>query len=394
MATNALPTATIDLDRVRRGAWIVGGVGLALCAVGFRFQPAVLLRSYLWAYCFCLGIALGSLVLALLQTLTGGVWGLILRRYLEAATRTLPLLMVLFLPIALGLPKLYLWADPEAVARDHALQHKAPYLNSTFFLIRAAAYFAIWIGLASTLGRWSREQDQANPPDDHKLRLLGAWGLMLYGLTITFASVDWIMSLEPHWFSTIFGVLVAVGQILSAMAFATLGVVLLRDVTPFAGLVGRPHLRDFGQLLLAFVMVWAYMAISQFLLIWSGNLPSETPYYLRRLQGGWQFVGLSLILLQFALPFLLLLSADVRRDARKLAYVAGLVLALRMVDLFWMVVPARSGSSVSGLWISWTDVAAPVGLIGVWLAYFLTQLGRYRLIPEYDEQMAEAYHHE
>lgn len=394
MATDALATGAIDLDRLRRGAWVVGLVGLALCAVGYIAQPAILLRSYLWAYCFCLGIALGSLVLAFLQTLTGGVWGLILRRYFEAATRTLPLLAFLFLPIALGLQHLYRWADPEAVRLDTALQHKAPYLNPTFFLIRAAAYFAIWIGLSVVLGRWSREQDRPHAPDEHRLRILGAWGILLYGLTITFASVDWIMSLEPHWFSTIFGVLVAIGQILSAMAFAILGVAVLRGASPFAGLIRRPHLRDLGQLLLAFVMVWAYMAFSQFLLIWSGNLTSETPYYLRRLQGGWQFVGVTLILFQFALPFLLLLSTDVTRDSGRLAVVAGLVLVMRMVDLFWMVVPSRPGHEASDLWVSWTDVAAPVGLVGIWLAYFLTQLGRYRILPEYDPQLAEAVHHE
>jgi hypothetical protein len=220
---------------------------------------------------------------------------------------------------------------------------------------------------------------------------------MLYGVTITLASIDWVMSLEPRWISSLFGALFGIGQVLSAWSFAVIGTLLLAGRPPLGDLLGRPLLRDFGSLMLAFIMVWAYMAFSQWLLIWSGNLPQEITYYLRRGQGGWQYVIGLIALLQFAVPFVLLLSGEVKRDRASLLRVAGLVLVMRMVDLYWQVVPAQPGPDGLGVvpfTVSWTDFAAPVGVGGVWLAFFLWNLQQRPVVPAHDPHLEEAYHHE
>ena len=399
MAVDALPLDAELSRRWQRTAVLFGGAGLALVAIGWLVDRPAAVRSYLWAYIDWLGVALGSLALTMLHYLTGGVWGLILRRILEAAARTLPLMTLLFLPIALCVPDLYAWANPDIVAHDEVLLHKQWYLDVGFFLSRAAAYFIIWNLLALILLRWSLAQDSANPPTPQPLRRLAAGGMLLYAVTITFASIDWVMSLEPHWYSTIFGPLFGVGQLLSALSFGTVVLLLLADRPPLAGLLGRPHFRDLGSLLLAFVMFWAYLGFSQYLLIWSGNLPPENPYYLRRTQGGWQYLAVLILLGHFILPFVLLLSGDVKRTRSKLLAVAAMLLVMRAIDLYWMIAPAppfvgETGAVSFSQAFSWLDLAAPVGVGGVWLAAFLGQLQRRPILPNYDPLLAEAQHHE
>lgn len=379
-------TTTPNTGRVQRTALIASAAGLMLFALGALLDRDLgpVLRSYLVAWTFCLGIALGCLAVVMLQYLTGGAWGLVLRRTLESGSRTLPLLAVLFVPVLLGLPRVYEWVT----SRDPALaQKQAYYLNVPFFLARAAGYFAIWLAVMAVLNRWSRRQDERAAGEDmaRRFRLLSAPGLVLYGLTVSFAAIDWVMSLEPRWASSIYGVLFGAGQLLSAFAFTVAVVILLADRPPLAGVLSSNHLRDLGGLLLAFVMVWAYLAFSQFLLIWSGNLPEEVPWYLRRLRGGWQWVGAALVLFHFALPFLLLLSADLKRSRRPLLAVAGLVLVMRFVDLFWLIVPSRDDPAGGELARHWADAllsaAALVGLGGLWLAFFLWHLDRRPLLP-------------
>jgi hypothetical protein len=378
---------------------LIAGVGLMLCLVGWWWNPATFIRSYLWAYLFWLGIALGSLALGLLQWLTGGIWGLVLRRWFEAAARTLPILAVLFLPIAFAVRYQYIWTDHDYVAGDRALQFKtAWYLNEPFWAIRAAVYFVIWIVLAYVMTALSVRQDRPDAPEPRALRGLSAAGLIVYAVTITLASVDWVMSLEPKWFSSIFGALFGMGQVLTAWSFAVLGMLLLHDRPPLPSLLGRPLLRDFGSLMLTFLMVWAYVSFSQFLLIWSGNLPQEITYYLRRSQGGWEYLGGGIALFHFAVPFVLLLSGQIKRDRASLLRVAVLLLVMRMADLYWQVVPAPrpTASSQEGVYFqfSWTDVVAPVGVGGVWLWFFLWNLQRRPLVPAHDPHLEEAYYHE
>jgi hypothetical protein len=377
-----------DWRRVQRGALIAAGAGLVICAVALLVDRTLFFRSYLVAFLFVLGITLGSMALVMLQHLTGGAWGLVLRRPLESAARCLPLVAVLFVPVALGVPYLYEWAssDWRQVYRSaHPGEgfNKADFLTPGFFYARAAVYFAIWLLLALVLNRWSREQDQTRDPSlPRRFRLLSAPGICLYGATITFAAVDWIMSLQPDWSSTIFGVILAVGQVLSAFAFCIALLILLADYPPFRDVIRPNHLRDLGNLMLAFVMLWAYMSFSQFLLIWAGNLTEEIPFYLYRGQGGWQWVAAALALFQFALPFVLLLSRDVKTGRRRLIGVAVLVLVMRVVDLYWLVMPAPdAGANPVPLRIPWMELGAVLLLGGAWLAYYLWQLGRAPLLP-------------
>jgi len=328
----------------------------------------------------------------MLHHLSGGAWGVVIRRVLEAGSRTVPIMILLFVPLLFGLRVLYVWARPEVVAGDEILRHKSLYLNVPFFIVRAAAYFAIWAGLAWILNKWSREQD--HDPDERMVRrfqLLSAPGLVAMVLTITFSSVDWLMSLEPHWFSTIYGALILVGDVLGAFAFVIAAVLWLSTRPPLSEVIQAVHLHDLGKLLFAFVMVWAYFAFSQFLIIWAGNLPEEIPYFLRRLQGGWQWVGIAIVVLHFIFPFMLLLPRATKRNTRLLMRVALLLVVMRFVDIYWMT-SAAFNESLSQ--IHWMDVAAPVGLGGIWLWLFGRQLTRMPLLPLGDPWLQEALTHD
>jgi hypothetical protein len=377
-----------ELAPRQRQLLMAGGAGLAVSLVGLFFNPAQFLQSYLMAYMFVLGIALGCLALGMVHQLSGGAWGVVIRRPIGAAARTLPLLTLLFLPIALGMRHLYVWTDASLVAHDEVLQHKHVYLNVPFFLIRAAIYFAVWNALSYFLNAWSLEQDETGDPRiARRMQRLSAGGLLAYGLTITFASFDWLMSLEPHWFSTIYGVLILGGQGLSALAFLIAVLVWLSRRPPLDDIIAPEHFHDLGNLMLAFVMLWAYFAFSQYLIIWSGNLPEEIAWYLHRLQTGWRFVGLSLVLFHFVAPFCLLLSRAVKRQAQMIVKVALAVLIVRLIDLFWLIAPEFH---TAGVWVSWLDVVLPLSLTAIWLGYFVWQLRGRAILPMHDPQFDEA----
>jgi hypothetical protein len=381
--------AAFKLWRTRAG--VAGGIGLLLTAAGAAIAPDQFFRSYLWSYVFYLGVALGSMAWLMLQYLTGGAWGVVIRRPSEAAARTLPLLAALFVPLIFGIHSLYQWSHPEIVQADEVLRHKQVYLNVPFFLIRAAAYFAGWLLCSWLLNRWSAREDIAGPrPVHRKMAALAGPGLLFWGFSITFMAVDWVLSLDPHWFSTIFGMLFMAGQGLSSMAFLIALLVLLSYRRPMSGVLTPRHLHDLGKLLLAMVMVWAYFTFSQFLIIWSGNLPHEIPWYLERLRGGWQYIGLILVVGHFGLPFALLLSRDLKRNFKLLAGIAAFVLLMRYLDIYWLVAPDfRKGA----FGLSWMDLTAPVGLGGIWLAYFLAQLAKRPLLPLRDPHLEEALEH-
>ncbi len=369
----------VDFDRFQRRAGAAGILALAACAAGAAGSPDQFFRSYLFAYLFWIGIALGCFAIVMLHHLVGGSWGVVIRRLLESGAGTLPLMAVLILPLLAGLPRLYVWARPEAVAGDELLRHKAPYLNVPFFLGRLAFYFAVWIMLAHLLNKWSEEQDRTlSSQVKARLQLLSGPGLVLYGLTVTFASVDWVMSLEPHWFSTIYGILFMTGEALATLAFVILALLVLVRRKLMADVLRPAHLHDLGNLMLAFVMLWAYVCFSQFLIIWSGNLPEEIPWYLRRLDGGWAWVAVVLLVFHFALPFVLLLSRQNKQRLEILAGIAGGVLLVRLVDLFWMVMPAFHPG---GFRVHWMDLLMPVGIGGLWLAAFVWRLKRRPLLP-------------
>ena len=381
-------TLRAALDGVRRPALAVGVAALLACAVGAAASPQQFFRSYLFACVFWTGIALGSLAVLMLRTVTGGAWGIPIRRPLESATRTIPLVALLFVPLLFGLKSLYEWARPEEVLHDPILQHKSPYLNVPFFIGRGVFYVAAWLLLVTFLNRWSDEQDRAPSEGlNRRLQLLSSGGLVAYGLTITFWSIDWIMSLEPHWYSTMYGVMLIAGQALSGLAFVIAVAVLLSRYEPLSSFFSAEQRHDLGKLLFAFVMFWAYVSFSQYLIIWAGNLPEEIPWYLKRLQGGWGWFGIALIVLHFLLPFLLMMPAHANRNPRLLAGVALLVVAMRMVDLFWLIRPVFSPSRFT---LHWLDFAAPIGVGGVWLAFFLWQLAQRPLLPRNDPELAKA----
>ena len=374
------------VGRLQRRALVVGLAALALCIIGAFISPAQFFRSYLLGYLFWAGVTLGCLAILMLQHLSGGAWGMVIRRMLESGSRTLPLMALLFVPLIPGIRQLYAWARP-----DNAIPHLAAYLNVPFFLFRAVLYFGVWLSIAYFLNRWSREQDRTgNLRLARRLQMLSGPGLVLYGLTATFAAIDWVMSLEPHWSSSIFGILVIGGQVLSAMAFIIAVTVLLAQHEPLSGVLLPGHFHDLGKLLLAFVMLWAYFAFSQLLIVWSGNLPEEIPWYLHRLHGGWGWVGVLLILFHFALPFVLLLSRDLKRNARALALLAVAVIFMRLVDLFWLTAPEFWPGRFH---LHWTDIAAPVGIGGVWLAVFAWQLRGWPLLPIGDRYLEKALEH-
>jgi hypothetical protein len=373
----------------------VGVVALLLSAGGaLLYGPVQFFRSYLVGFFFCTGLAVGSLAILMLQHMAGGAWGLIIRRILEAATRTVPLLALLGLPIIVSLfvhphgHALYEWSNHEYVAGDAAMRHKSAYLNIPFFIARYVFYFAVWFALSYLLNRWSVEQDHtADPRVRRKLQDLSGPGLLLFGLTVTFASIDWGMSLEPHWFSTIYGLIVMAGWGLSALAFTITMAAMLARHGELANVYQPRHFHDYGKLMLAFVMLFAYFSFSQFLITWSGNLPEEIPFYLRRLRGGWQYVGLAIILFHFALPFALLLSRDLKRSGRTLRRVAVLLLVMRVVDLIFLFAPAvaPAGQPEHGAGVNPVDFLtmflATAGLGGIWFWYFLGQLAERPLVP-------------
>lgn len=382
--STATPAVPAPLVTLRRNALVVGGVALAAALVGAFFDPTQFLRSYLLGFLFWAGIAVGCLSIAFITRLTGGAWGAAVSRLLEAGTRTVVWTAFLFIPVLLGLSRLYVWAQPEVVAGDPLLQHKALYLNPVGFVVRAVFYFAVWAALAHFLNRWSWRLDESLDPVaarqvGRRLRGLAGGGILLLGLTITFSSIDWAMSLDPHWFSTIYGLIFMVGQVLSAFTLVILLVSTLGGEVRLREAIPAQTIHDLGKLLLAFVMLWAYIHLSQFLITWSGNLPEETPWYLNRLQGGWQHLARLLIALHFVLPFLLLLSRDLKRDVRRLAFVAGLLFVMRFVDLYWLVAPAFGAGK--GFAPHWLDVATPLGLGGLWMAAFARELGRRPLLP-------------
>jgi hypothetical protein len=374
---------------------VAGVAGAAVLLLGAFLQPDQFFRSYLFGYLFWVGIMIGCLSLIMIQHLTGGIWGLVIRRFLEAGSRTVWVAALLFLPIAVGVPRIFPWARPEAQA-DALIQAKHLYLNVPFFLGRAVFYFGVWAALAWCLSTWSRQLDAAPSLRlERRLRSLSGGGLLLMGFTITFSSIDWGMSLNPHWFSTVYGVMFMVGQVLSTMALVIALLAAMGHEPPLGPAVRPSAVHDLGKLMLAFVMLWAYINLSQFLIIWSANLPEEIPWYIQRLRGGWQWMALVLVVFHFALPFLLLLSRDLKRNAMLLGRVAMGVLAVRLIDLFWLIAPDLQGHHAAHLSVHWLDLAAPVGVGGVWLFVFARELKTRPLLPrdqELEDFMAAPAH--
>jgi hypothetical protein len=385
-------TRSAVLDRLERTGLGLGAVFLLALAAGLLADRAQFFRSYLYGYLFWVMVGVGSLGLGMLSHLTGGLWGIVPRRLHEAAARTLPAMGFAFIPVVLGASSIYSWANPELVAADALLGEKRAYLNLPFFTLRAVLYFVVWGLLAYRLSSWSRQQDQQyDTGRAARLSGISALGLVLLFLTTSFAAIDWGMSLAPHWFSTIYGVLFIVSAALSALAFTIQLLARLAAEEPFKAALQPVTVHDLGKLLLAFTMLWGYVNFSQFLIVWSGNISEETPFYLNRMHGGWNAIGILLIVFHFALPFALLLSRSLKRSARALAAVASLMLLMQLVDLFWLIGPdlVSHGHGHVPLRVHWMDLAAVLGLGGLFLLLFTRQLRGAALLPVGEPELRE-----
>jgi hypothetical protein len=375
---------------------VVFGVIAILLAVK---NPEEFYRAYLLGFMAWLGVALGSMAIVMIRHLTGGGWGVVIRRILGAAMRTLPLLAALFIPILFGIHKLYIWAQPlDQIADKHLREHlediTRTYLTTRGFILRAVFYFAVWNLLSFLLSHWSKQTDRAGARDNtDRFKAVSGPGLILYGFTISFAAIDWVMSLDPSWISTIFGLVILIGEVLSAMCFAVVVERILFNYKPMSEMLTPDFVHDHGKWMLAFTMVWAYFNYSQWLIIWAGNLPSEITYYLRRLNGGWGYVGLFIVIFHFAVPFGILLSRPFKRNIRKLVWLAAWLMLMRYLDLFWIIEPNFSKT----LNIPLADVVVPIAIGGLWLAYFFRNLGALPLLPVYDPSAIEVlqpqHHH-
>ena len=378
-----------DLAALGRKGLVAGLAGLAASAAGFAMTPDRFFRSWLIGWVLVFGVALGAHAILLVSTLSRGAWGLVVRRTLGAAAETIPLFALFALPVLLGLGPLYPWADAARVAKDEVLHHQAVYLNPTFFVLRLALYFVIWGGGAFLLTRLDASQDASADPAgvERRMQVVAGPALIFHILAVTFFAVDVLMSLNPRWFSTIYGLYLLGGQAVSGMAFLILVALFLSQREPMSRVLSASHVHDWGKLLLAFMMLWSYFAFSQFIIIWSGDLPEEIGFYKDRFTGGWGTVALGLVLFHFAVPFFLLLSRDLKRDVKKLSVVAALLLAMRWVDIWWLAIPAFSPKQVS---FHWLDLATPLAMGGIFLFAFTRRLASRPLLPAKDPHVDAA----
>jgi hypothetical protein len=387
------PESLGRLQNLALAAGVIGLVGGAILGLQSSSQ-AQFFYSYLVGFLLILGFSLGSLGLLMLQHLTGGHWGIIIRRPLEAATRNLWLVFVLFIPIIFGMKHLYsAWLDAEKLKEEPLSAYQQTYLTHNGFIWRAVIYFAVWITLMLIFNHWSKQQDvnQQDRALRRRLKMLAGPGIILYVFAMSFAAIDWVMSITPHWASTIYGFLFVVGQLISSMALMICIVVLLSRSKPMDGILQERHLHALGKFLLAFVMLWAYFGFSQLLIIWAGNQPEEITFYRTRLYGGWGVVAVIVLVFHFFVPFFLLLSRDLKRNPHLLPKVAVWLILMRWVDLFWMTRPEFSKDHVV---LSILDVLLPVGLIGIWLFLFIVNLKQQPLLPLGEPKLAEAIKHD
>ena len=387
-----MTTATVKMNKsdlmappvaqtIQQRSLVIGAIAAVVSVAGAFVAPGSFYSAYLIGFMFWLGLSLGCMAILMLYHLVGGAWGTVIRRILESGMMTLPLMFFLFIPILLHLPRLYFWARPEVLADPKTdpkiLEIAQSYLNPKGILLRYVLYFVIWFGMAYFLNRWSTEQDSIAGQSTLRFRALSSMGLVIYSLTISFAVVDWVMSLQARWISTIYGLLFVAGEALSAFCFVVVIESILGKRKPMSEYLTDTEVHDHGKFMLAFVMVWAYFNFSQWLIIWAGNLPEEIPWYVRRLNGGWETVGLFLVVFHFAVPFALLLSRQLKRKARTLVRLASWLIFMRIVDIFWHIEPSTHAT----FHVSWLHFTIIAGIGGLWMAYFFRNLRSRPLLP-------------
>lgn len=383
-------TAPPALQAVKRRAMAVAGVFGIGTLVCFLVDYHQALQAYLVGFMLFIGFTLGCMGWLMLWHLTSGRWGFSMRRIWEAGMSNIWISVVAFLPVAIGYKVIFPWADPTVAKTEHVKSLIQHYLNPTFFFSRAVIYFAIWILLITLLNRWSAIQDR--PYDTwlgRKFNIVSSAGMVLYFWTMFFAAVDWLMSLTPGWPSTIFGLIIVIGQAILGMGLALIMGRILVQHEPMSALMDEVVFWDNGKLLLALVMLWAYMSFSQWLIIWSGNLPEEIGWYLARIRGGWGPVALFLVIFHFAVPFCILLSQKLKKNPRKIALVAAWMIFMRVVDLFWIASPSWHPANVpSGVWMY---AVIPVAMVGLWVALFISNFMKRPVVALYDPRLIDIY---
>ncbi len=401
MLRNSNFEAPAELNRFRTLALGIGGIGTIIILAAALLVPGyreLALRAWLLGFIFWGGIGIGSIGVLQLQYMTGGAWGVVLRRILEASTRTLPILFILFLPILLGVTQIYAWTHMQ---NDPVIQYREIYLNPLSWGIRAVIYFALLTVMMYLLNKWSLEQDKAESFEEARALLdrasrFSGPSTVFFVLIVTFATIDWVLSLDPHWYSTMWGLLFVAGWGLSCFSFSVAVLAWLSDKAPMNRVLGKRHFHDIGKLMLAFTMLWAYLNFSQYLIIWSGNIAEETKWYVPRIQGVWGFIGLALIILHFAFPFMVLLSRDIKRNAKWLASLAVFILVMRVVDAYYLIGPSpmiESHAQEVGFHLNWMDFVAPVAMGGIWLWWFFGELLKRPLVPINDPYLENAIAH-
>jgi hypothetical protein len=379
-----VPSATAGWEKTYIG---VGLVGIIACIAGYLMQPEQMMRGYLIGFMLWLGVSLGCMALLMVQHLSGGLWGLSIRRILEASSKGTRLMLVLFIPLVLGRLHLYGWMSGDGVN-----EHNAWYLNMPFWYLRQAIYWVAWLTMVGVLNKRSALQDEPSAVGHQpKFQLFSGIGALVYALTISFAAVDWVMSLDPHWGSTIYGMIFMAGEGLSALAFCVIMLTVLTRHAPMKDIIKPTQFHDLGKLMLAFVMLFAYFSFSQWLIIWAGNLPEEISFFMNRIHGGWGVIALAIILFHFALPYALLLSKQRKRDGERLIWLAVLLMFMRLVDIYWYVVPNFAHARGHFYFSIWYLVA-PVGIGGLWLGFFFYNLRKLPILPAYEPQMPSLLH--
>jgi len=374
-------------DKGKLGAlalWL-GIAGLTASAIGFTRNSGQFYHSYLVAFFFWISIALGALFFTLLHHLTRANWSTVLRKMSESLMSTLPFMLILFLPVLLGIHELYRWSHEDIVAANEILQKKAPYLNVPFFVIRVIAYFAIWSVLAFSLLKVSRKQDVQHDDSLYsKMRRISAPGLILFAFTLTFASFDWLMSLEPLWYSTIFGVYIFCGVFVSMLAFTILIIAYQTNRGILTNEVTVEHRHNLAKMMLAFIIMWSYMGFSQYLLIWYANIPEETFWFLQRWHGSWKIVSVLLPIGHFGFPFLALIPRAAKRSLRWLTFMAVFMLSMRYLDLYWLVMPYQHEHNAR---FTWLDLSTFVGVGGIFVWLFWRKYTEGALVPVKDPSL-------
>jgi hypothetical protein len=365
------------------------GIGaLLISAIGIFVDGRQFFYSYLVAFAFWVSVGLGALFFTMVHHLTGANWSVVVRRLRESLMGALPVLFVLFIPLAFGLGHLYEWAQPDKVAADVLLQKKAGYLNNWFFLVRTLIYFAGWFVLVYLLTRVSLLQDKAHSEVlTARMKKISGAGVVLFGFTLTFAAWDWLMSLEAQWYSTIYGVYYFAGAAISSLAAVILIAVYLRGKQALVKEITPEHYHDLAKLLFAFVVFWGYMAFSQSLLIWYANIPEETIWFQHRWAGSWKTITLLLLFGHFVVPFIVLIIRAPKRHPGALKYLALWLLLMHWMDIYWLAMPSLHKE---GFRLSWLDLTTFVGIGGVYLGLVWKRLCSEPLLPVNDPKLTDS----